>query len=259
MSRETSVFEVLTVPCLSDNYAYILVGPGIACLIDAPEAGPILEVLEASDTALTAILLTHHHSDHVDGVAELRERYDCPVIGPKAEEHKLPELDFALEEGIYADLPSVPKVQILHVPGHTLGHIAYYFGDAHAAFTGDSLMALGCGRLFEGTPQMMWASMTKLMALPEDVVIYSGHEYTVANAKFAQTIEPDNDALSERIAEIHALRRNGMPTAQASLAVESATNPFLRAGLATVKTSLGLQDAPDAEVFAEIRKRKDRF
>ncbi len=259
MARETPGFEIITIPCLSDNYAYVLVGPDTACLIDAPEAEPILSALNDANIQLTAILLTHHHYDHVDGVDAILEKHPCPVIGPKAEEDKMPKLDFALKEGQFPELPGVPDLQVIHVPGHTLGHIAFYFADAAAVFTGDSLMALGCGRLFEGTPDMMWDSMCKLMAQPDETVAYSGHEYTSGNAKFALTIEPDNVDLKTRFDDIVQKCADGIPTAQATLGLEKATNPFLRADLDHVKVALGMQTSTDAEVFAEIRARKDKF
>ncbi|MBL3571631.1 hydroxyacylglutathione hydrolase [Rhodovulum sulfidophilum] len=250
--------EIVTVPCLSDNYAYLVKGPGGALLIDAPEAGPIVEALESRGWGLDAILITHHHHDHVGGVAELRTRYGAQVMGPAAEAARLPPLDRALAEGDrVGDGPD--EAEVIAVPGHTLGHVAYRFAGGNAVFTADSLMALGCGRLFEGTPAMMWDSLTKLAALPPETLVFSGHEYTSANARFALTVEPGNDALRARSAEIDRLRDEGRPTVPVPLSVESATNPFLRAGRPELKTALGLGDASDVEVFAEIRARKDRF
>ena len=250
--------EIVTIPCLSDNYAYLVNGPDGTCLIDAPEAGPIVDALDARGWTLGALMITHHHHDHVGGVAELRDRYGCHVIGPKAEEAKLPPLDMALEEGMNGgtgDAYTVP----LSVPGHTAGHMAFHFPRAKAVFTADSLMALGCGRLFEGTPAMMWDSLQKFMAMPDDTLVYSGHEYTAANARFALTIEPDNAALQDRARDIEARRAAGQPTVPAALGLEKATNPFLRAGLQSVKQRLDMVGSPDVDVFAEIRRRKDAF
>ncbi|SNS07461.1 hydroxyacylglutathione hydrolase [Antarctobacter heliothermus] len=250
--------DIVTVPCLSDNYAYLVHGPDGTALIDAPEAGPIIAALEARGWTLGVIMLTHHHHDHVGGVAELREKYGCMVMGPKAEEAKLPKLDMALDPG-FSGGTGDGRCEVIAVPGHTLGHVAYHYPQAKAVFTADSLMALGCGRIFEGTPGMMWDSLSRLMALPPDTMVYSGHEYTHANARFALTIEPGNEALISRASEIDAARAEGRPTAQVPLSIELDTNPFLRAPLDSVKKAVGLPGGTDAEVFAEVRKRKDNF
>ncbi|MBV7394747.1 hydroxyacylglutathione hydrolase [Mameliella sediminis] len=250
--------DIVTVPCLSDNYAYLVHGPDGTALIDAPEAAPIIAALEERGWTLGVIMITHHHHDHVGAVAELREKYGCPVMGPKAEEAKLPKLDMALEPG-FSGGTGEGRCEVIAVPGHTLGHIAYYYPEAGAVFTADSLMALGCGRLFEGTPQMMWDSLEKLASLPPETMVYSGHEYTAANAAFALTIEPENEALISRSRAIEEARSEGRPTAQVPLSLELDTNPFLRANRDSVKQAVGLPDASDAQVFAEVRARKDRF
>ncbi|GHD99961.1 hydroxyacylglutathione hydrolase [Defluviimonas sp. 20V17] len=250
--------DIVTIPCLKDNYAYLVKGAGGVCLIDAPEAGPVRAALKARGWRLDTLLITHHHHDHVGGVAELRAEYGCAVMGPKAEADKLPPLDRALEEG---DLVGEDEMQarVIAVPGHTLGHVAFHFAAGPAVFTADSLMAVGCGRVFEGTPEMMWESLSKLAALPPETMVYSGHDYTLANAKFARTIEPENAELVARIDRTVSMRVQKQPTAQAPLSEELATNPFLRADRPHIKRALGMADAPDAEVFAEIRARKDRF
>ncbi|MFC2970078.1 hydroxyacylglutathione hydrolase [Acidimangrovimonas pyrenivorans] len=250
--------QIVTVPCLSDNYAYIVKGPESTCVIDAPEAGPIIAELEARGWSLDSILITHHHHDHVGGVEELRAKYHCDVLGPKAEQDKLPELDLALADGDSGG-EGDELVEVIAVPGHTLGHVAYYFPNGGAVFTADSLMAMGCGRVFEGTPEMMYHSLQRLAALPPKTLVYSGHEYTAANARFAKTIEPDNQELNWRIEQIDHARAEGEPTVPAILAQELETNPFLRAHLPQVKAAVGMPDAPDVAVFAEIRARKDRF
>ena len=252
--------EIVTIPCLADNYAFLLrdQATGTVALVDAPEAYPIQKALHDKGWKLDAVLLTHHHYDHVDGLPELVEEYHPQVIGAKEDAHRLPPLDLALNEGDTFMLgESVGHV--IDVSGHTIGHIAFHFPSANAVFTADSLMALGCGRLFEGTPEMMWASLSKLAALPADTIVYSGHEYTASNAKFALTVEPNNTALQARIADVTAKRANGSPTVPSSLAEELATNPFLRAHLPEMKTAVGMEDASDQQVFTAIRKQKDNF
>ena len=250
---------IVTVPCLSDNYAFLLhsTKTGETAVIDAPEAAPIKAALAEQGWQLSHILLTHHHDDHIDGVAALRGP-GIKVIGATADAARLPALDLSVSEGEtfkFAD----HNVQVFDVSGHTVGHIAFYIADAGAVFTGDSLMALGCGRLFEGSPDQMWASLSKLAALPPEITVCSGHEYTAANARFAITIEPNNDALHTRIKAIDTARAAGQPTVPSGLAEELATNPFLRVGLPAIKAHLDMTQQSDAAVFAEIRKRKDRF
>ncbi len=252
--------EIITLPCLSDNYAFLIHNPasGETALVDAPAAGAIRAALAERGWGLDWILLTHHHWDHVDGVAELRAAYGAKVIGASADAHRLPELDLAVEDGSTFTLLG-EEVQVMDVSGHTVGHIAFYMPGAAAVFTADSLMALGCGRLFEGTPQQMWASLSRLAALPPQTMVYSGHEYTQANGAFAVTVDPGNPALQARVSDIAVAREKGMPTVPSSLRLELDTNPFLRAGDSAVRANLGMQDAEESEVFAEIRKRKDNF
>ncbi|WP_145103778.1 hydroxyacylglutathione hydrolase [Cereibacter sediminicola] len=252
--------ELVTVPCLSDNYAFLVHDPasGETAVVDVPEAEPVMAALAERNWRLTQILLTHHHGDHVAGVAALREATGARVAGAAADAHRLPPLDLALAEGNRVRIGS-EEGTVIEVPGHTVGHIAFHFADSGLAFTGDSLMAMGCGRLFEGTPPMMWQSLRKLSALPADTLICSGHEYTQANARFACTLEPENPVLIFRVGSIAAARKEGRPTVPSQLSDEIATNPFLRAGEAAVKAAVGMADAEDAEVFAEIRRRKDNF
>jgi len=252
--------ELETIPCLTDNYAFLVHDrkSGATALFDAPESWPIQRDLEKHGWRLTHIFLTHHHADHIDGVADLVAAYKPVVIGAARDAHRLPPLDVAVEPGQTYDMQG-RDVQVIDAAGHTTGHIAYYFPRLGAAFTGDSLMALGCGRLFEGTPADMWGTLTRLMALPDDTLICSGHEYTVANGRFAVTIEPDNPALAERVKLTARARALGTPTVPSSLELEKATNPFLRAGNPDVKAGLGMESAADIEVFAHIRAAKDRF
>lgn len=250
--------ELLTVPCLSDNYAFLLhdAGTGRTALVDAPEAAPIRRALDAHGWRLSDILLTHHHDDHVAGVAELRD--GARVIGARADARRLPPLDLEVAPGDPLEVLGV-KVEVIDVPGHTLGHVAFHFPQDHMAFTADSLMALGCGRLFEGTADQMWDSLRKLRDLPGQTLICSGHEYTETNARFALTIEPDNQALRDRAAAIARARAEGRPTVPSHLSEERATNPFLRADMPELQRAAGLEGHSAAQVFAEIRSRKDRF
>lgn len=252
--------EVITVPCLADNYAFILHEPesGQTAVVDVPEAKPILDVLSDKGWSLDHILITHHHDDHIMGVAEVRASTGASVHGGAPDAYRLPELDTQLSDGDTFQL-GTEICRVIDVSGHTLGHIAFIFDDALAAFTADSLMAWGCGRVFEGTMDMQWATMQKFHDLPRAMTIYSGHEYTTSNGKFALTIEPDNPSYQNRMIETEAARAAGRPTVPSNLGLELATNPFLRAGHPKVKAALGMENASDAEVFAEIRTRKDNF
>lgn len=249
-------FKFVTIPCREDNYAFLIHGHGKTALVDAPEAAPIQAALDENTWTLDEIWITHHHNDHIDAVADLRG--GAIVRGAKADAHRLPDLDVAHEDGDHFDFAGL-DVEVIDVSGHTVGHIAFHIPSEHAVFTADSLMALGCGRVFEGTFDQMWASLSKLAALPPETTVYSGHEYTAANGRFAQTIEPDNSALNDRIARVAAARAKGEATVPSLLSEELATNPFLRAGLAEVKSTLNMTAASDADVFAEIRRRKDSF
>jgi len=252
--------EIATIPALSDNYIFLIHDPDskeTAC-IDVPDAAPVLEALAERGWTLTHILLTHHHWDHIDGVEDLRKATGAKVIGAVADAKRLPPLDQTVAEGDEFTVAG-QRVAVLDVPGHTVGHIAYHMPEAKAAFTADSLMALGCGRLFEGTPAQMWDSLSKLAALPDETIFYSGHEYTQTNARFALTIEPDNRALISRSNAIDAAREQGQPTIPSTLAEEKATNPFLRAHLPEVKSAINMANASDLDVFTEIRRCKDNF
>lgn len=252
--------EIVTIPCLKDNYAFLLHSEdsGETAVIDVPEATPIIAALEHRGWQLSEIWITHHHWDHVDGVAELKEATGAKVIGAEADAERLPPLNHAVKDGEVYRFAGA-DVHIIDVPGHTVGHIAYHVPDAKAVFTADSLMAMGCGRLFEGTAKQMWSSLSKLADLPAETIVCSGHEYTAANAKFAITIESENSDLISRIGAIEKDRAAGRPTVPSTLAEELATNPFLRAHLPSVKAALDMNDASDAEVFSEIRGRKDAF
>ncbi|SDC96994.1 hydroxyacylglutathione hydrolase [Ruegeria marina] len=252
--------EIVTIPCLSDNYAYLAhdAASGETALVDAPEAGPILAELAAGGWKLSHVLLTHHHWDHVDALPEILAAHPAQVIGAAADAHRLPPLDREVTEGDRFEIGGEP-VEVIDVSGHTVGHLAFYLPQSKAVFTADSLMALGCGRLFEGTAEQMWNSLSKIAALPDDTTVCSGHEYTQSNARFALTIDPGNEALKTRAAEIDAARANGKPTVPSLLGLEKATNPFLRAADPAIQAHLGMAGESPVNVFAEIRGRKDRF
>ena len=252
--------DIRTIPCLSDNYAFLAHDPdtGATALIDIPEAAPILAVLAKTGWTLTDILITHHHNDHVDGLPQVLAAHPARVIGAAADAHRLPPLDLAVADGDTIKIGSQGG-QVIDVSGHTIHHVAYHFADSRALFTADSLMALGCGRVFEGTKPQMHMSLQKLAALPGDTLVYSGHEYTAANAEFALTIDPDNPDLISRVREVSDKRANGSPTVPSLLSEELATNPFLRAHDPAIQAHLGMSGANATDVFSEIRTRKDNF
>lgn len=252
--------EILTVPCLSDNYAFLAhdAATGATAVVDVPDAAPILNALRSRGWKASHILITHHHADHIDGVPALAAATGARVIGAAADANRLPPLDEAVHEGDTVRI-GMGVGTVIDVSGHTVGHIAFHFPASKVVFTADSLMALGCGRVFEGTMRQMWTSLSKLARLPRDTLVCSGHEYTASNARFAQTIEPGNAALISRIKAVTAAREKGLPTVPSTLSDELATNPFLRANLPEVKAALGMEAADDTDVFAEIRSRKDRF
>jgi hydroxyacylglutathione hydrolase len=246
--------------CRSDNFGVLLHDPdsGETASIDAPEEQPILDALERRGWTLTHVFTTHHHDDHVAANLALKTRFDATIIGPDREASRIPGIDMTIGDG--GDFTfSGHKVHVIGTPGHTAGHICYHLPDDGLLFAADTLFALGCGRLFEGTPADMWSSLQKLMALQDDTQVYFGHEYTLSNARFAVTVDPGNEALRARAGEIEALRARGGFTAPTTLGLEKRTNPFLRPADAGIRQHLGLVEATDAEVFAEIRKRKDSF
>ncbi len=251
---------LVVIPCLRDNFAYLLHDPasGGTALVDAPEAAPILAALNERGWTLGQILLTHHHDDHIQAVPELRAATGARVLGAAADAHRLPPLDRALAEGDTVTV-GAEAGHVIDVPGHTRGHIAFHFPASALAFTADSLMAAGCGRLFEGTPAEMWGALTRLAALPGETLICSGHDYLDGNLRFALALEPGQPALISRQAEVARMRREGRLPMPWSLAEERRTNPFLRAADPALKAAVGLDGAPDLAVFTEIRARKDKF
>ncbi|SEO78196.1 hydroxyacylglutathione hydrolase [Salinihabitans flavidus] len=252
--------EIVTLPCRTDNYAFLIhdAASGETAVVDVPEAAPISAALKERGWTLSHVLLTHHHGDHVEGLSELLAEHPAKVVGARADRARLPPLDVELSEGDTITIGG-ETAQVLDVSGHTVGHIAFYFPQTGAAFTADSLMALGCGRVFEGTPEMMWDSLSKLAALPPETVICSGHEYTLNNGRFALTVDPENPALKERVEKVQAARDANRPTVPSTLSEELATNPFLRGHDSAIQRTIGMEGADPAQVFAEVRRRKDNF
>jgi hydroxyacylglutathione hydrolase len=236
---------VQPVPILSDNYAWLLreTVSGAVAIVDPADAAGVFPAIEAAGR-LDLILLTHHHADHTAGTDEVRARYNCPVVGARADAHRLPRLDIAVGEGDEVSFGATSAI-VLETPGHTLGHIAYFFPKGAVLLCGDTLFSVGCGRLLEGTAEQMFASLRKLSALPDETLVACGHEYTASNVQFGLTQEPDNMALHSRALEVMQLRSAGQSTVPSMLAQERATNPFLR--------------APTAARLAEIRRAKDDF
>jgi hydroxyacylglutathione hydrolase len=255
MSAETKLFR-----CLKDNYGVLVHDPasGATAAIDAPEAAPVEAALRETGWKLTDILVTHHHADHTGGIAELKQKHKCRVVAPLAEAGKIPLVDETVREGDKAKVGNLVS-NVIETPGHTAGHITYWFHGDKLAFAGDTLFSIGCGRVIEGTMPMMWASLKKLRDLPGDTLVYCGHEYTLANIKFAQTIEPDNAALKARAAQAAKQIADGHWTIPTTIDEEKAANPFLRADVPEVAKLLGLAGKSADVVFAEIRERKNKF
>lgn len=254
------MLEIEQFMCRSDNFGVLAHDPesGRTASVDAPDAGAIDAVLSARGWRLTDIMTTHHHQDHTEGNLALKEKHGCRITGPKAEAEKIPGIDDAVGEGDVFSLGAY-DFHVIETPGHTAGHIVYHSPRAQVLFAGDTLFSLGCGRLFERGAAEMWGALKKLRALPPETMLYCGHEYTAANARFALSVDPDNEALIARAAEVTRLREAGKPTLPVALAAEFATNPFLRPDDAAIRRHLGMEGAADVDVFAEIRKRKDNF
>ena len=251
--------EIRLFPCLSDNFGYLIHDPvtGATASIDAPEAGPIIETLKREGWTLTDILVTHHHADHVGGIAELKKKYTCRVVAPFDNGTAIQDVDLRVKEGDTVKVGSL-TARVFETPGHTLDHISYMFDDERALFCADTLFSIGCGRVFEGTYPMMWESLLKLRALPNDTRIYCGHEYTASNVKFALGIEPNNPALKARAEEVAKLRAANQPTIPTLIRDEKEANTFLRADVPSVAAALGMTGKSPADVFGEIRERKNK-
>jgi hydroxyacylglutathione hydrolase len=255
-----ATLEIEPVLCLRDNYAWLAYdrGEGVCAVVDPSEAEPVRRALAGRGLRLTHILNTHHHMDHVGGNLALKAEFGAAIAGPGKDAARIPGIDVGVIEGDSYSLGS-HAAKVLEIPAHTRGHIAFWFEADSAVFTGDTLFAMGCGRLFEGDPPTMWASLSKLMLLPDGTRIFCGHEYTEANGRFALTVEPGNADLNARMKEVRAVRSQGRPTLPSTIGLEKKTNPFVRARSAEIRRTLGLEAAGEVEVFAETRRRKDAF
>lgn len=254
------MFDIIQIPVLEDNYIYLLYNikdKKMAC-IDPAVAEPVLELMEELEVELESIFLTHHHWDHTGGVSELKKASGCTVYCSKYDQNRLEDIDVALNEGDEVSFGE-HKATVIDTPGHTLGHISYFFPKQQVLFCGDTLFANGCGRLFEGTAEQMWDSLQKLRALPEQTRVYCAHEYTLSNTEFALSITPDNKVLQKRMQDFQELRQDESPTVPVLLANEKMTNPFLNADHPNWAQAVGLEGQPSETVFKEIRTRKDHF
>ena len=251
-----SNIQIEIVPCLSDNYAYLVKAGYLCAVVDPSEPGPVQAALAAKGWRLSHILNAHHHLDHTGGNLALKREFGATVVGPGKDAARIPGLDIGVDEASGWEFGGL-KVDVLEVPAHTRGALTFVI-DGNA-FTGDTLFAMGCGRLFEGDPAMMWASLSKLMTLPDATKIYCGHEYTESNGRFALTLEPGNAALVARMGDVRAARAKGAATVPSDMGLEKATNPFLRVDSAEIRKSLDMENASAVAAFGEIRRRKDSF
>jgi len=261
MSEAMPSLQVDLIPAFQDNYIYLLRVPGSSDvgIVDAGDAAPAIAVLERQGLTPTHIFNTHHHPDHVGGNADLKARFpNAMLIAPRSETARISGIDKTVADGDAVGFGGL-TFRVIEVPGHTTGHVAFWSDVGQAVFCGDTLFALGCGRMFEGTADQMWRSLSRLADLPPATRGYCGHEYTQGNARFALTVDPGNEALVRRAAEVDRLRAAGQPTIPSTIGLENETNPFLRADEPSVAEGVGLAGAGPVAVFAEVRARKDRF
>ena len=252
--------DIRQIPVLNDNYVYLIREPESGCIavVDPAVAGPILDEANRLGWTITHILNTHHHGDHTGGNLEIKKKTGCTIVGPGPDRDRIPGIDIEVNDGDTYSFGAI-EAEIFFVPGHTRGHISYWYADADALFCGDTLFSIGCGRVFEGTMDQMWSSLSRLRALPAETRVYCAHEYTQSNIRFAVSIDPNNLALRTREAEVKMKRQNGEPTVPSRLAEELAANPFLRADQPDLQAALGMSGANPVAVFTEVRQRKDVF
>jgi hydroxyacylglutathione hydrolase len=256
----STVLDIVRIPVLNDNYVWLIREPQSGCVgvVDPAVAGPVLAEADKRRWKITHILNTHHHGDHVGGNREIKASTGCIIVGNRRDKARIPGIDVEVDDGDHYRFGEA-EAEIFFIPGHTSGHIAYAFRDQRALFCGDTIFALGCGKMFEGTPQQFWTSLSRLRALPDDMRVYCAHEYTQSNARFALTVETDNQQLKARSASIDSARARGEATVPSLLGEEKATNPFLRADVLSVQQAVGMAGGDPVAVFAEVRHRKDVF
>ncbi len=252
--------EVIPIPCLNDNYAYIIndIDSKIVGVVDPSESSPIISFLNSKKLKLNYILNTHHHFDHIGGNIELKKLYNAKVVGFHGDKHRIPGIDVTLEDNEKWQFGN-SFIKILHIPGHTLGHICFFFEKEKIAFTGDTLFSLGCGRIFEGDHKQMFKSLNKIKELPKDTKIYCGHEYTYKNAEFCTKYDSNNIDLKKKFEKIKKLRSENLPTIPSILEDELNSNIFLRCNQSDLKIKLDMKNSEDYKVFKKVRDLKDRF
>lgn len=254
------MLTIIQIPVLTDNYIYLIHEPmsDETAVVDPALAQPVVDILDKNGWQLTCILNTHHHWDHVGGNLELKQKTGCKIIAPRSDRDRIPGIDTGVGEDDVITLGAC-SARVISTPGHTSGHIVYYFADDKTLFCGDTLFAMGCGRLFEGTAEQMWNSLQKLKALPASTRIYCTHEYTQTNGRFALSVEPSNRQLQQRMEIVNQLRENHLPTVPSTIEQELATNPFFRENSPALQVAINMKNRTPIEVFAEIRRLKDKF